>query len=103
MHPTIKPVALVADAIRDCSRRGEIVLDAFGGSGTTLIASQKTGRRARLIESDPAYCDQILHRFERHTGKQARLAATGKVFETVAQERASMAALPLPAVNEEVT
>ena len=60
MHPTVKPVALVADAIRDCSRRGELVLDPFGGSGTTLIAAQKTGRRARLIEYDPAYCDQAL-------------------------------------------
>ena len=58
MHPTVKPVALVADAIKDCSRRGETVLDPFGGSGTTLIAAEKTGRRARLIEFDPAYCDQ---------------------------------------------
>ena len=71
MHPTVKPVALVADAIKDCSRRGEIVLDPFGGSGTTLIAAHKTGRVARLIEYDPAYCDTILHRFARVTGKQA--------------------------------
>ena len=70
MHPTIKPVAMVADAIRDCSRRGETVLDCFGGSGTTLIAAETTGRRARLIEADPAYCDQTLRRFERVTGKQ---------------------------------
>jgi transposase len=58
-------VALVAEAIKDCSRRGQIVLDCFGGSGTTLIAAEKVGRQARLIEFDPAYCDQILHRFER--------------------------------------
>src|SRR6202023_3724706 len=57
LHPTVKPAALVADAIKDCSRRGDIVLDPFGGSGTTLIAAQKSGRRARLIEYDPAYCD----------------------------------------------
>jgi DNA modification methylase len=87
MHPTVKPVALVADAIKDCSRRGEIVLDPFAGSGTTLVAAEKTGRRARLIEFDPAYCDQILRRFEQVTGKQARLAATGQNFEAVAEER----------------
>jgi DNA modification methylase len=77
MHPTVKPVALVAEAIKDCSRRGEIVLDPFGGSGTTLVAAHKTGRLARLIELDPAYCDTILHRFERVTGKQATHAASG--------------------------
>jgi DNA modification methylase len=87
MHPTVKPVALVADAIRDYSRRGEIVLDPFGGSGTTLIAAEKTGRQARLVEFDPAYCDQALHRFEQITGKQARLAATGQSFEDVAEAR----------------
>jgi DNA modification methylase len=87
MHPTVKPVALVADAIRDCSRRDELVLDPFGGSGTSLIAAHKTGRRARLIEYDPAYCDQILRRFQHVTGKQARLAATGEAFEVVAEAR----------------
>jgi DNA modification methylase len=94
LHPTVKPVALVADAIKDCSRRGEIVLDPFAGSGTTLIAAEKTGRRARLIEFDPAYCDRILCRFERITGKQPRLAATGQVYEAVAEERASTPILP---------
>ncbi len=89
MHPTVKPVALVADAIRDCTRRGEIVLDPFGGSGTTLIAAQKTGRLARLIEFAPAYCDGIIRRFEQVTGKRAKLAATGASFEDVADERAA--------------
>jgi DNA modification methylase len=88
MHPTVKPVALVAEAIKDCSRRGEIVLDPFGGSGTTLIAAEKTGRLARLIEFDPAYCDTILRRFERVTGKQATQTVSGTSFEEVAQERA---------------
>jgi DNA modification methylase len=87
MHPTVKPVALVAEAIKDCSRRGEIVLDPFGGSGTTLIAAEKTGRLARLIEFDPAYCDTILRRFERITGKQATQAVSGTSFEEVAHER----------------
>ena len=89
MHPTVKPVALVAEAIKDCSRRGEIVLDPFGGSGTTLIAAEKTGRLARLIEFDPAYCDTILRRFERVTGKQATHAARGMSFEEISEERAT--------------
>lgn len=89
MHPTVKPVALVADAIRDCSKRGGIVLDAFAGSGTTLIAAEKTGRTARLVEFDPLYCDTILRRFEHYTGKQAVLAETGTAFEDVAMARAA--------------
>ena len=88
MHPTVKPVALVADAIKDCSKRGDLVLDPFAGSGTTLIAAEKTGRRACAIEFDPAYCDQILRRFEQATGKQAKLAECDQTFETVAEERA---------------
>ena len=88
MHPTVKPVALVAEAIKDCSRRGGIVLDPFGGSGTTLIAAEKTGRLARVIEFDTVYCDTILHRFERVTGKQATQAVSGTSFEEVARERA---------------
>lgn len=71
MHPTVKPVALVGDAIRDCSRRGDIVLDMFGGSGSALIAADQAGRQARLIEYDPAYCDVIVARWERLTGKKA--------------------------------
>jgi DNA modification methylase len=87
LHPTVKPVALVAEAIKDCSRRGEVVLDPFAGSGSTLIAAHKTGRRARLVEFDPAYCDRIVRRFEQVAGKQAILAATGQRFEVVAEER----------------
>ena len=87
MHPTVKPTALVADAIRDCSKRGDIVLDAFGGSGTTLIAAQTCGRAARLIEYDPLYCDVIVRRFERLTGKTATLEASGETFEDVAAVR----------------
>lgn len=87
MHPTVKPVALIADAIRDCSRRGEIVLDGFGGSGSTLIAAEKSGRSARLIEYDPVYCDTIIRRWEKHTGKRAKLDETGAMFEDLADER----------------
>jgi hypothetical protein len=97
MHPTVKPVALVAEAIKDCSRRGEIVLDLFGGSGTTLVAAQRTGRLARLIEFDRAYCDTILQRFEAITGKPAVHAASGRSFEEMAQERPR----PPPQSNEE--
>jgi DNA modification methylase len=71
MHPTVKPVALVGDAIRDCSRRGDIVLDMFGGSGSTLIAADQAGRQSGLIEFDPHYCDVIAGRWEKLTGKTA--------------------------------
>ena len=90
MHPTVKPVALVADAIRDCSKRGDVVLDGFGGSGSTLIAAQKTGRSARLIEYEPGYCDVIVQRWQSLTGKRATLAATGEAFEEVADTRSEL-------------
>ncbi|MFD3264584.1 site-specific DNA-methyltransferase [Phenylobacterium ferrooxidans] len=87
MHPTVKPTALVADAIRDCSKRGGIVLDGFGGSGTTLIAAETCGRSARLIEFDPLYCDTIVRRFEKLTGKAAKLAHDGATFEATEVQR----------------
>jgi DNA modification methylase len=89
MHPTVKPVDLVADAILDCSRRREIVLDPFSGSGTTLIAAEKTGRRGRAIEYEPKYVDVGVRRWQRFTGRQAVLAATGEPFEEVESARAS--------------
>jgi DNA modification methylase len=81
MHPTVKPVALVADAIKDCSKRGGLVLDAFGGSGSTLIAAESCGRLARLIEYDPLYCDTIITRWQALTGKEAILASSRHSFE----------------------
>ena len=87
MHPTVKPVALVADAIKDCSRRGSIVLDPFAGSGSTIIACEKVGRAARALEIDPHYVDVSVSRWQRYTGKVARLAATGQSFENVAEAR----------------
>src|SRR6516164_2803902 len=81
MHPTVKPVALVTDAIRDCSRRGDIVLDSFDGSGTTLIACERTNRQARLIELDPIYCDQIVRRWQKLTGQNAVHGISGKPFD----------------------
>ena len=83
MHPTVKPVALVADAIKDCSKRGNIVLDPFAGSGSTLIAAEKTGRIARCIELDPAYCDVIVRRWQALTGGEAVHATTGVKFNNI--------------------
>lgn len=88
-HPTVKPVAMVRDAIVDCSHRGDIVLDNFGGSGTTLIGAHKAGRSARLIEFEPRYCDVAIRRFQALTGKLATLDGDGRKFEQVAAARAS--------------
>lgn len=83
MHPTVKPVAMVADAIMDCSNRGDLILDPFGGSGTTIIAAEKVGRRAVLIELDPRYVDVTIRRWQKLTGKQAFHAQSGKPFEAL--------------------
>jgi DNA modification methylase len=88
-HPTPKPVSLVADAIRDCSHRKGIVLDPFCGSGTILIAAERTGRHARAIELDPIYVDTAIRRWQRVTGREAVLAATGQTWEQVGAERLS--------------
>ena len=89
LHPTVKPVSLIADALRDCSHRKGIVLDPFAGSGTILIAAERTGRQARAIELDPQYVDVGLLRWQRVTGKQATLAATGQSWSEVRAERLS--------------
>jgi hypothetical protein len=89
MHPTVKPVALVADAIRDCSRRNDLVLDPFAGSGTILIAADRTGRKARALEIDPNYVDVAVRRWQSYTGKVATLFATGETFEDVGERRQS--------------
>ena len=90
-HPTVKPVALVADAILDCSRRKGIVLDAFAGSGTTLVACERTGRRGYGIELDPGYCDLIVRRLANATGLAAVHAETGLSFAELVAERAATA------------
>ena len=77
MHPTVKPVGLVADAILDCSRRGGIILDPFAGSGTTLIAAERTGRRCYAMELDPVYVDVALRRFRRLMRTEPVYARTG--------------------------
>ncbi|MBN9597821.1 MAG: ParB N-terminal domain-containing protein [Afipia sp.] len=87
VHPTVKPVALVADAIRDCSRRGDIVLDPFMGSGTTILAAEKVGRKAYGIEIDPYYVDVAIRRWQDFTKRDAILESTGQTFEEVAAKR----------------
>jgi 16S rRNA G966 N2-methylase RsmD len=87
LHPTVKPVALVTDAILDCSKRKGIVLDAFAGSGTTLIAAERTGRRGYGVEIDPLYCDVILRRMKKVCRLDATLEATGQTFAEVEAER----------------
>jgi DNA modification methylase len=86
MHPTVKPVALVVDAIKDCSKQGDIVLDPFCGSGTILIAAERTGRKARALEIDPSYVDVAIRRWEKLTGKSASLS-TGETFEEITEQR----------------
>ena len=90
LHPTMKPVELVERAIRNSSRPGNVVLDPFGGSGTTLIAAEKSGRVARLIELDPKYVDVIVHRWEEFTGKQATREADGAVLDQAASDSSTI-------------
>jgi DNA modification methylase len=80
LHPTVKPVAMIADAILDCSARGDIVLDNFAGVGSTLLAAEKVGRVCYAIEIDPLYVDATVRRWE-HTGEKAVGAATGECFD----------------------
>lgn len=86
-HPTVKPVALIADIIKDASRRGDIVIDGFCGSGTTLLAAQKTGRIARCVELDPLYVDVALRRFQERFDIEAIHVETGLPFETLSEIR----------------
>src|SRR6478609_9591170 len=83
MHPTVKPSALVQDAIKDASKWSDLVLDPFGGSGTTLIAAEMTRRKARLIELDPLYCDVIVRRWQKLTGQSAVHATGGEAFDAL--------------------
>jgi DNA modification methylase len=89
LHPTVKPVSLIADALRDCSHRQGIILDPFAGSGTILIAAERTGRQARAIELDPQYVDVGIMRWQRVTGKEAVLEATGQTWNQVRAKRLS--------------
>jgi DNA modification methylase len=87
LHRTMKPVALVERAIRNSSKARNIVLDPFGGSGSTLIACEKTGRHARLFELDPCYCDVIVRRWQDYADEAAVLESDGRSYEEVAGSR----------------
>lgn len=89
LHPTVKPVAMVADAILDCTHRDDIVLDAFIGSGTTLLAAEQTGRRCYGMEIDPAYVDVAIRRYQDQTGSKAILAGDGRAFNKVRLDRSA--------------
>ena len=89
LPPTVKPVSLIADALRDCSHRQGIILDPFAGSATILIAAERTGRQARAIELDPQYVDVGVMRWQRVTGKEAVLKATGQTWDQVRASRLS--------------
>lgn len=93
LHPTMKPVALVCQAIKNSSRLRDIILDPFGGAGSTLIACEKLGRRARLSELDPLYCDVIIKRWQGFTGKNALLKGTDKEFSAMDQESQETASI----------
>jgi DNA modification methylase len=92
LHPTMKPVELVERAIRNSSKSRDTVLDPFGGSGSTLIACEKSGRQARLIELEPKYCDVICRRFQEFSGKEATLDGDGRGFGDISAERQPVAA-----------
>jgi DNA modification methylase len=92
LHPTMKPVELMERAIHNSSKRGNIVLDPFAGSGSTLIACHKTGRRARLVELEPCYVDVIVQRWQNFAGEQASLEGANQSFAAVAAERLRRAA-----------
>ena len=87
LHPTMKPVALVERAIRNSSKSRDIVLDPFGGSGSTLIACEKAGRHARLIELDPKYVDTIILRWQEFSGGTVVLDGDGRSYEEIAGSR----------------
>lgn len=92
LHPTMKPIALVERAIRNSSKTKDIVLDPFGGSGSTLMAAEATGRRAVAIEIDPAYCDVIVRRWQERAGREATLNGDGRTFSELMEARYDPAA-----------
>jgi DNA modification methylase len=99
IHRTVKPVAMIADALRDVSRRGDVVLDVFLRSGSTLIAAEQTGRVCIGIELDPLYADAAIRRWQKRTGKSAIHTVTGKTFDAIAEHAMSPVAKELSAAD----
>jgi DNA modification methylase len=95
-HPTVKPVAMIADAIKDCTRRDQIVLDTFCGSGTTILAADRVGRCARGVEIDPHYVDVAIRRWQSFTGRDVVHVDTGLTFDEIAAERPDRVATARP-------
>jgi DNA modification methylase len=87
VHPTVKPIAMIADALKDCTRRGDIVLDTFAGAGTTILAAERVGRRAYSLELEPKYVDVAIRRWQAFTRRDGVHADTGQTFEEVAGDR----------------
>jgi DNA modification methylase len=94
-HPTVKPVALVAEAMKDVTRRGDVVLDTFGGSGTTLLAAERVGRKAYVLELEPRFVDVAIRRWQAFTKRDVIHEETGLSFEDIATQRA----VPAPAAR----
>lgn len=103
IHPTVKPVAMIADALRDVTRRGDVVLDAFLGSGSTLIAAEETGRVCIGVELDPIYVDAAIRRWQKRTGKDAIHAVTGETFDEIYQRAVSTVTEDLTSTGADVT
>lgn len=99
-HPTVKPVALVADAILDASHRGDLILDAFGGSGTTILAAEQTGRCARVLEIESRYVDIAIRRWQQATGNSAVHAESGLSFDDIANLRTLVASACVSAATD---
>lgn len=100
LHPTMKPVELIERALFNSSKRGDLVVDLFGGSGSTMIACEKTARAARLMELDPKYVDVAIQRWQEFTGKEATLEGDGRTFAGIKAER--LPVNPASQVKEEV-
>jgi DNA modification methylase len=92
LHPTVKPVAMIADALRDVTKRGDIVIDTFSGSGSTLMAAEETGRLFRGVELDPLYVDVGIRRWQTATGRTAVLLRTGESFDDLERRLATSGA-----------
>jgi DNA modification methylase len=83
VHPTQKPVELIQIALNNSSKKGDIIIDVFGGSGSTVIASESLGRRAMVVDLDPKYCDVIIQRWQNYTGKNAVLESTDEIYNSL--------------------
>jgi DNA modification methylase len=98
-HPSAKPVALIADAIKDCTRRGDVVLDTFSGSGSSIMAAERVGRHARALEIEPRFVDLAIRRWQAFTRRDAYHAESGLSFDDIAAE--SMRSGNLASRNDE--